>query len=79
MEEEYYKLYLGKNFLDTTPKPQLTIKKKKKRSVIDMVSGERKRKHIKWLIKIKNCSLGIRHRCPVPQLVVNIILEAYPM
>lgn len=45
MEEEYYKLYLGKNFLDKTPKPQLTIKKK--RSVIDMVSGERKRKHIK--------------------------------
>ena len=31
MEEEYYKLYLGKNFLDTTPKPQLTIKKKKKK------------------------------------------------
>ena len=46
MEEEYYKLYLGKNFLDTTPKPQLTIKKKK-RSVIDMLSGERERKHIK--------------------------------
>lgn len=28
MEEEHYKLYLGENFLDTIPKPQLTIKKK---------------------------------------------------
>ena len=45
MKEEHYKLHLGEDFLDTTPNPPLTIKKK--RIVIDMVSGERKRKHIK--------------------------------
>ena len=48
MKEEHYKLHLGEDFLDTTPNPPLTIKK---RIVIDMVSGERKTpQHLKRLI-----------------------------